>query len=120
MNCKKGFILYFDNLHCIRDLSNIQRGLLFQALAGYAMAAAEGGVEDTIAPAEMAARFSDMDPATVMAYSFIAETIRRDTLKWKEKQRHYSDAAKERERERRSREEVLLELRNPQPKDWRR
>ena len=119
MNCKKGFILYLDNLHCLKALTDPQLGLLFRALAGYAAAAAEGGPEETVAPAEMAARFPDMDPAAAMAYSFIAETIHRDTLKWKEKQQNYSAAAKERERERRSREEVLAELRTPQPKDWR-
>ena len=119
MNCKKGFILYLDNLHCMKALSDLQLGLLFRALAGYATAAAEGSAEETVTPGEVVTRYPDMDPAALMAYSFIAETIHRDTLKWKEKQQHYSDAAKGRERDRRSREEVLAELRNTQPKDWR-
>ena len=70
-------------------------------------------MEETLEPAAILPDFSTMDPAAVMAYSFIADSIYRDTLKWKSKQMNYSAAAKERERGRRSREEVLSELRSP-------
>ena len=119
MNHKKGFVLYLDNLHIIRALPDPQLGLLFRALADYATAAAEGSFEETVTPTDFLSHFPDMEPAVLMAYSFISDTICRDTLKWKAKQQNYSAAARERERERRSREEVLAELRNPQQKDWR-
>ena len=111
MNCKKGFVLYLDNLECIRSLSTPQLGILFRALNCYGMASAEGSLEETPEPAALLDKFPDMDPATVMAYCFMADSIYRDTLKWKTKQRNYCDAAKERSR--RSREEVLSELRSP-------
>ena len=111
MNRKKGFVLYMDNLNTIRTLPDLQLGILFRALATYAEAAADCSAEEMLAPCEILGRFPDLEPATVMAYCFIADTICRDTQKWKVKQQNYSNAAKVRQQERRSREEVLAELR---------
>lgn len=50
-----------------------------------------------------------MQEATRMAFAFIAETIRRDTEKWQEKQNRYQKAASERwEKNRRQEDEAWI------------
>ena len=112
---KKSFLIYFDNFRCINTLSYHQLGILFHALCQYAIAAAEGGPDHTITPNEMLKQFSEIDGFTGIAFTFMADNIYRDTVKWKEKHQRYSDAARERMEGRRSREEVLTALRNDGP-----
>ncbi len=87
---KKSFLLYFDMYPSIRTLSLEQKGRLLEALFEYAWAAAEqGGQAETVL-----AHHPEMSPECRMAFHFVAETIRRDTEKWREKHRRYSEAAK--------------------------
>ena len=89
---KKSFVLYFDMYPSIRTLPTDQKGMLLDAVFEYARSASErdGTPEETLG------RYPDMSQACCMAFRFVAETIRRDTEKWKEKHRRYSEAAKAR------------------------
>ena len=87
---KKSFLLYFDMYPSIRTLPTEQKGMLLETVFEYAQAAAERGSP----PEEILARYPDMSQECRMAFRFMAETIRRDTEKWKEKHRRYSEAAK--------------------------
>lgn len=51
------------------------------------------------APEEILGEFPDLAGETRVAYRFLAETIRRDTEKWKAKQRRYQEAAARRTEE---------------------
>lgn len=64
----------------------------------YAMAAEKAPTD----PEEILREFPDLAGETRVAYRFLAETIRRDTEKWKAKQRRYQDAAARRTEERKS------------------
>ena len=86
---KKSFLLYFDMYPSIRILPREQKGLLLDTVFEYAQAAEGGSL-----PEEVLARYPDMSQECRMAFRFMAETIRRDTEKWKEKHRRYSEAAK--------------------------
>lgn len=91
---KKGFVLYFSNYDSVAGLTMEQRGELFSALYEYARAAAADPA------AEMQAALSAhpaMAMETRMAFSFMAETVRRDTEKWWEKHRRYQAAARRRQ-----------------------
>ena len=89
---KKSFLLYFDMYPSIRTLPTEQKGMLLETVFEYAQAAAERGSP----PEEILARYPDMSQECRMAFRFVAETIRRDTEKWKEKHRRYSEAARTR------------------------
>ena len=89
---KKSFVLYFDMYPSIRVLPADQKGMLLGAVFEYAQSAAERD----ITPEEIMARYPDMSQACSMAFRFVAETIRRDTEKWKAKHRRYSQASKAR------------------------
>ena len=89
---KKSFILYFDMYPSIRTLPTEQKGMLLDMVFEYAQAAAERNSP----PEEFLARYPDMSQECRMAFRFVAETIRRDTEKWREKHRRYSEAAKTR------------------------
>lgn len=86
---KKSFMLYFDNFKSIAALSPEQRGELLLLLYRYAMAADKAPTD----PKVILEQYPVLDGAGEMAYSFLAETIRRDTEKWKAKQRRYQAAA---------------------------
>ena len=86
---KKSFLLYFDMYPSIRILHREQKGLLLDTVFEYAQVAEGGSL-----PEEVLARYPDMSQECRMAFRFMAETIRRDTEKWKEKHRRYSEAAK--------------------------
>ena len=86
---KKSFLLYFDMYPSIRILPREQKGLLLDTVFEYAQAAEGGSL-----PEEVLARYPDMSQECRMAFRFMAETIRRDTEKWREKHRRYSEAAK--------------------------
>lgn len=89
---KKSFVLYFDMYPSIHILPNDQKGILLDAVFEYARSAA--AEEST--PEQVLLRFPDMSEACCMAFRFVAETIRRDTEKWKAKHRRYSQASKAR------------------------
>ena len=82
MGSKKSFVLYFDAYRCLIQLPVDQRGELITALFEYAREAAERPEAE---PGELLARHPAMTAETWMAFSFLAETIRRDTEKWREK-----------------------------------
>jgi hypothetical protein len=86
---KKSFMLYFDNFPCVAALDAEQRGELLLLLYRYAMAADKAPTD----PEEVLRQHPGLREETRMAYRFLAETIRRDTEKWKEKQRRYQEAA---------------------------
>ena len=89
---KKSFLLYFDMYPSIQNLPPEQKGYLFSALFEYADAAWKSGCEKE----RVLERFPQLNDGARMAYYFIAETIRRDTEKWREKQVRYQKAAQER------------------------
>ena len=89
---KKSLVLYFDMYPSIHILPNDQKGILLDAVFEYARSAA--AEEST--PEQVLLRFPDMSEACCMAFRFVAETIRRDTEKWKAKHRRYSQASKAR------------------------
>ena len=89
---KKSFVLYFDMYPSIHILPNDQKGILLDAVFEYARSAA--AEEST--PEQVLLRFPDMSEVCCMAFRFVAETIRRDTEKWKAKHRRYSQASKAR------------------------
>lgn len=91
---KKSFVLYFDMYPSVRCLPSDQKGELLSALFEYAAAEAEEDNPDN--KASVLARHPCMDSGTRMAFSFIAETIHRDTVKWREKQVRYRIAAEKR------------------------
>ena len=90
---KKSFMLYFDNFPCVAALDAEQRGELLLLLYRYAMAADKAPTD----PEEVLRQHPGLREETPMAYRFLAETIRRDTEKWKEKQRRYQEAAARRQ-----------------------
>ena len=83
---KKSFMLYFDNFPCVAALDAEQRGELLLLLYRY-----------PTDPEEVLRQHPGLREETRMAYRFLAETIRRDTEKWKEKQRRYQEAAARRQ-----------------------
>ena len=89
---KKSFVLYFDMYPSIHVLPDDQKGMLLDAVFEYARSAAAG----KSTPEEALLRFPDMSEACYMAFRFVAETIRRDTEKWKAKHIRYSKASKAR------------------------
>ena len=92
---KKSFMLYFDAYPSIAALPAEQRGELLVLLYRYAMAAERAPTD----PEAILEAFPDLAGETRVAYRFLAETIRRDTEKWKAKQRRYQDAAARRTEE---------------------
>lgn len=91
---KKSFMLYFDNFPCVAALDAEQRGELLLLVVPLC----HGGGQWL---PRIRRRFCGSIPGlreeTRMAYRFLAETIRRDTEKWKEKQRRYQEAAARRQ-----------------------
>ena len=86
---KKSFLLYFDNFDGIAALSAQQRGELLLLLYRYAMAADKAPTD----PKVILEQYPILDGAGEIAYTFLAETIRRDTERWKAKQQRYQAAA---------------------------
>lgn len=86
---KRSFVLYFDAYPSIEVLSMEQRGILLTLLFQFARETEETGLD----PLAFLERRGDLTPETRVAFTFIGETIRRDTEKWKDKQRRYQAAA---------------------------
>lgn len=89
---KKSFLLYFDMYPMISRLPAEQKGELLDALFLFAQKEAEKQGSGESVPGQR----PDMKPETEMAFRFMAETIRRDTDKWREKHVRYQKAAQER------------------------
>ena len=92
MEGKKSFVLYFDAYDHLAALPAEQRGELLLALFEYARSAAQGHPDAE----ETAAKHPAMTPETRRAFSFMAQTIRRDTEQWLRKQARCVRAARER------------------------
>ena len=86
MEEKKSFILYLDSYPMFQMLSPEQRGWLLTAIYAYAQqlsqeeAAVQAG-ELAIMEA-VADSIPELEDQTRMAFSFVASSIYRDTLKW--------------------------------------
>ena len=89
---KKSFVLYFDDFPCVEALPSDQRGELLSLLFRYAIAEDRAPTE----PMELADQVPGLTDQTRMAFQFIAKTIRRDTMNWKEKEYRYQTAARRR------------------------
>lgn len=88
--------MYFDNYPCLTALSDAQRGKLLLLLFRYAMEADRHPVE----PESFIGQEPDLPPETRMAFLFVAQSIRRDTDRWRVKRQRYSEAAQRRREER--------------------
>lgn len=86
---KKSFVLYFDAYPCIAALPVEQRGELLSLLYQFAMETEARSTD----PLDFLEHRAALAPETQVAFCFLAETIRRDTEKWKDKQRRYQAAA---------------------------
>ena len=85
MSVKRSSILfYFDNFHRVADLPDDQLGVLFRALMECGEKEVNG--EDGITGFEE--RYPGMSEKTKMAFSFMADTIRRDAAAYAEKCGH--------------------------------
>jgi len=82
MKEKKGFVLYMDNYHAIRELSDRQKGLLIEALFLFARETAQCGITSDAFFAEHQQEFF-ADRETAIVFLFMAESIFRDTKKWR-------------------------------------
>ena len=110
---RSSILLYFDNFHRVADLPDEQLGILFRALmeCGEKEAGGEdgitgfwvgvylvgGGVEGITG---FEARYPGMGEKTQMAFSFMADTIRRDAAAYAEKCANYQSAAQRRAEQR--------------------
>ena len=94
---RSSILLYFDNFHRVADLPDEQLGILFRALMECGEREAAG--EDGITGFEQ--RYPDMWEKTQMAFSFMADTIRRDAAAYAEKCANYRSAAQRRVEQRR-------------------
>lgn len=82
MSTKRSSILfYFDSFHRVADLPDEQLGVLFRALMECGEAEANG--KDGITG--FAQRYPSMGDKAQMAFSFMADTIRRDAAAYAEK-----------------------------------
>ena len=89
---RSSILLYFDNFHRVADLPDEQLGILFRALMECGEREAAG--EDGITGFEQ--RYPNMWEKTQMAFSFMADTIRRDAASYAEKCANYRAAAQHR------------------------
>ena len=93
---RSSILLYFDNFHRVADLPDEQLGILFRALME--CGEKEAGGEDGITGFE--ARYPGMGEKAQMAFSFMADTIRRDAAAYAEKCANYQSAAQRRAEQR--------------------
>ena len=100
---RASILLYFDNFHRVADLPDDQLGILFRALMECGEKEASG--QDGITGFEE--RYPDMSEKTQMAFSFMADTIRRDAAAYEAKcagRRSYAQRRREPQKEENSRE----------------
>ena len=93
---RSSILLYFDNFRRVADLPDEQLGILFRALME--CGEKEAGGEDGITGFE--ARYPGMGEKTQMAFSFMADTLRRDAAAYAEKCANYQSAAQRRAEQR--------------------
>lgn len=98
MERKKSFMIYFDALPAIADLSSAQRGELFSALFDYAMRVCDRPVDPHLAIADYPA----LEGGARMAFFFMAGCVARDTVKWRTTQERRQKATGERSREKKT------------------
>ena len=89
---RSSILLYFDNFHRVASLPDEQLGILFRALME--CGEKEAGGEDGITGFEQ--RYPGMSEKAQMAFSFMADTIRRDAAVYAEKCANYRSAAQRR------------------------
>ena len=80
---KRSFVLYMDNHVWIRNLSDEQKGRLLDALFDYAEDVCETERRPLVYLEECP---HGLKTNTVTVFGFMADTIYRDTLKWKRTQ----------------------------------
>ena len=107
---RSSILLYFDNFHRVAGLPDDQLGILFRALMECGEKEASG--QDGITGFEE--RYPGMGEKTQMAFSFMADTIRRDAAAYAEKCANYRTAAQRRWEQ--QREETAPEA-DPTPGD---
>ena len=89
---RSSILLYFDNFHRVAGLPDDQLGILFRALMECGEKEASG--QDGITGFED--RYPGMGEKAQMAFSFMADTIRRDAAAYAEKCANYRTAAQRR------------------------
>lgn len=89
---KKGFVLYFDSYEVLESLEASQRGELLSALYRYALAVCQ----QDVSPVTFAQSCEELNSNTRTAFCFLAGNIRRDTIKWLERQNNCRAAAVQR------------------------
>ena len=89
---RSSILLYFDNFHRVADLPDEQLGILFRALMECGEKEASG--QDGITGFEE--RYPGMGEKAQMAFTFMADTIRRDAAAYAEKCANYRSAAQRR------------------------
>ena len=107
---RSSILLYFDNFHRVAGLPDDQLGILFRALMECGEKEASG--QDGITGFEE--RYPGMGEKAQMAFSFMADTIRRDAAAYAEKCANYRTAAQRRWEQ--QREETAPEA-DPTPGD---
>ena len=107
---RSSILLYFDNFHRVAGLPDDQLGILFRALMECGEKEASG--QDGITGFED--RYPGMGEKAQMAFSFMADTIRRDAAAYAEKCANYRTAAQRRWEQ--QREETAPEA-DPTPGD---
>ena len=98
MSKKRSILLYFDNFRRVADLPDDQLGILFRALMECGEKEANG--EDGITG--LRDRYPELCEKAQMAFSFMADTIRRDAASYAEKCANYRSAAQRRAEQRES------------------
>ena len=89
---RSSILLYFDNFHRVAGLPDDQLGIPFRALMECGELEANG--QDGITGFEE--RYPGMGEKAQMAFSFMADTIRRDAAAYAEKCANYRTAAQRR------------------------
>ena len=89
---RSSILLYFDNFHRVSGLPDDQLGILFRALMECGEKEASG--QDGITGFEE--RYPGMGEKAQMAFTFMADTIRRDAAAYAEKCANYRSAAQRR------------------------
>ena len=89
---RSSILLYFDNFHRVAGLPDDQLGILFRALMECGELEANG--QDGITGFEE--RYPGMGEKAQMAFTFMADTIRRDAAAYAEKCANYRTAAQRR------------------------
>ena len=107
---RSSILLYFDNFHRVAGLPDDQLGILFRALMECGEKEASG--QDGITGFEE--RYPGMGEKAQMAFTFMADTIRRDAAAYAEKCANYRTAAQRRWEQ--QREETAPEA-DPTPGD---